>query len=129
MGNNQYGQLGDGTSINSLTPVSVESYNVSKVFAGGNASFYIKTDGSVWAMGDNQYGQLGDSTNWSRNRPVRIFSSLDNISSVAAGMNHNFFITTNGAVYAVGLNDKSQLGDQTITNSSSVALPLSLIHI
>ena len=124
MGNNQYGQLGDGTSINSLTPVSVESYNVSKVFAGGNASFYIKTDGSVWAMGDNQYGQLGDSTNWSRNRPVRIFSSLDNISSVAAGMNHNFFITTNGAVYAVGLNDKSQLGDQTITNSSSVALPL-----
>jgi alpha-tubulin suppressor-like RCC1 family protein len=48
---------------------------VDKVFAGGNASFYIKTDGSVWAMGDNQYGQLGDSTNWNRNRPIRIFSA------------------------------------------------------
>jgi alpha-tubulin suppressor-like RCC1 family protein len=123
-GDNTYGQLGNGTNDNSNIPILVEASGVSKVFAGGNASFYIKNDGSVWAMGDNQYGQLGDSTNWNRNRPVRIFSSLDNISSVAAGMNHNFFITNSGAVYAVGLNDKSQLGDQTTTNSSNVVMPL-----
>ena len=69
----------------------VEASGVDKVFGGGNASFYIKSDGSVWAMGDNQYGQLGDSTNWNRNRAVRIFSANENIGSIAGGANHNFF--------------------------------------
>jgi alpha-tubulin suppressor-like RCC1 family protein len=123
-GDNTYGQLGYGSVLESLSPVLVEASGVDKVFAGGNASFYIKTDGSVWAMGDNQYGQLGDSTNWNRNRPIRIFSASENISSVAAGMNHNFFITEAGNVYAVGLNDESQLGDETTTYRNSGVSPL-----
>jgi hypothetical protein len=109
-GDNTYGQLGDGSEVESSSPVQVEAMGVDKVFAGGNASFYIKTDGSVWAMGDNQYGQLGDSTNWNRNRPIRIFSKSAKIETVAAGLNHNFFLNENGTMEGVGWNDKSQLG-------------------
>jgi alpha-tubulin suppressor-like RCC1 family protein len=52
--------------------VQIIASNVVAVAAGGYSSYFIKSDGSLWAMGYNLYGQLGDGTVTSRRTPVQI---------------------------------------------------------
>ncbi|MCF6152288.1 MAG: RCC1 repeat-containing protein, partial [Candidatus Kuenenia stuttgartiensis] len=60
-GSNSYGQLGDGTTINRLTPVQVSGLTDAIAIAGGDYhTIALKSDNTVWAWGSNSYGQLGD---------------------------------------------------------------------
>ncbi len=75
-GNNLFGQLGDGTNVNSNVPVQVSSstgLTEAKAINGGALAFHalaIAPDGKVWAWGENNAGQLGDGTNVNSNVPV-----------------------------------------------------------
>src|SRR5690242_1866119 len=66
MGDNYYGQLGDGTTPeeNDYTnlPEQIVASNVMAIAAGAEHSLFLKSDGSLWVMGYNYYGQLGDGT-------------------------------------------------------------------
>jgi alpha-tubulin suppressor-like RCC1 family protein len=70
-GDNDLGQLGDGTSATRYSPVQVMS-NVQSAAAGGRFSLILKCDGTLWACGYNYFGQLGDGTTTDRYAPVRI---------------------------------------------------------
>jgi alpha-tubulin suppressor-like RCC1 family protein len=72
MGNNHYGQLGNGSYNNTNRPVQIMASGVTAIAAGYGHSLFIKSDGSLWGMGDNLNGQLGDSTYNSTNLPVQI---------------------------------------------------------
>jgi alpha-tubulin suppressor-like RCC1 family protein len=66
-GNNQSGQLGDGTApTDHATPVRVKGLGpgsgVRAVVAGGSHALAITGDSVVWAWGNNSSGQLGDGT-------------------------------------------------------------------
>ncbi len=61
-GNNNRGQLGVGSLVDSHVPVPVAMPNkttVIKVNSGGYASYAIDSTGRLWAWGDNNSGQLG----------------------------------------------------------------------
>ena len=59
-GRNQHGQLGDGTTADSDTPVQVVGLdNVIAIGAGWWHSLAVDQDGVVWAWGSNLTGQLG----------------------------------------------------------------------
>ena len=115
MGNNTYGQLGDGTySPNKpfpgiVTPEEIVASNVTAIAAGGNHSLFLKSDGSLWAMGESFFGELGDGTLNKTNRPEMIVAS--NVTAVATGGYHSLFIKSDGSLWAMGLNNCGQLGD------------------
>jgi alpha-tubulin suppressor-like RCC1 family protein len=75
MGGNDYGQLGDGTTIQRTSPVQIVSSGVTQVATGGYCSLFLKSDGSLWGMGSNGSGQLGDGTTTDRHTPVKIVDS------------------------------------------------------
>ncbi len=120
VGNNSYGQLGDGTTINYLTPVQVAS-GVAQASAGGSHSLFVKTDGSLWAMGWNFYGQLGDGTTIDRSTPVQIASD---VVQVSAGDYHSFFIKTDGSLWAMGWNNMGLFGNGTSGSSRSTPVQI-----
>lgn len=114
-GDNNNGQLGDGTNTDKRTLVKITD-NVSYVSAGGGWYFrdghtmIIKNDGSLWAMGKNVDGQLGDGTNSAKNRPVKV---MDDVSHVSAGRAHTMILKNNGTLWVAGYNYYGQLGDGT----------------
>ena len=65
-GDNTYGQLGNGTTTNSLTPIMVNIDNVMDIAAGDRHSIALKNDGTVWTWGRNNYGEIGDGTGSTR---------------------------------------------------------------
>lgn len=58
-GNNNYGQLGDGTTIGKITPLQVNVLtNVIAIDAGSGNAVALKNDGTVWSWGSNFYGEI-----------------------------------------------------------------------
>src|SRR3990172_6463095 len=54
VGDNAYGQLGDGTTIDKTTAIQVFGLTgISAVEAGTYHSVFLKNDGTVWACGRN----------------------------------------------------------------------------
>ena len=123
-GNNDFGQLGDGSSggdADKLTPVQVSGLSgVVEISAGWYHSLALKDDGTVWAWGYNEFGQLGDGTTDSSDTPVQI-PDLDGVVELVAGGHHSLALMDGGTVRAWGWNDKGQLGDgSTIDRHSPV---------
>jgi probable HAF family extracellular repeat protein len=117
MGDNESGDLGDGTTVGHNTPQQIVSSGVTAVAAGAFQSFFIKSDGSLWAMGNNQFGQLGDGTSTDRAIPVQIVPN--NVTAIAAGFYHSLFLKSDGSLWAMGMNVAGQLGDGTTTGRAS----------
>ena len=70
---NSYGQLGNGTTADSLTPVQVFGLSgIESIDAGGLHSLAVRDDLTLWIWGSNDHGQLGDGTRRSRSVPGQV---------------------------------------------------------
>ena len=86
-GRNVESQLGDGTSVQSITrPKQILAGGVTTIAAGGGHSLLLMSDGSLWVMGYNYYGALGDGTYINANIPKQVVSS--NVIAMAGGSAH-----------------------------------------
>jgi alpha-tubulin suppressor-like RCC1 family protein len=117
-GNNAYGNLGDGTTVNRLT--FVLAIGVSNVvdISSTTHTIAVKSDGNVMAWGRNSFGQLGDGTTTIRYTPVQL-TTIGNVVAIAAGIYHTLFLKDDGTVWASGLNDVGELGDGTTQSRST----------
>ena len=130
-GQNDFGQLGNGTTIDSLTPTDITSKfnlgseeDVLEVYLGANYSMLITTEGRLFTWGINAQGQLGDGTTTTSNIPIDITSSFnlnpnEIFESISAGGNHSSAITSEGRIFMWGYNNLGQLGDGTDTQRNT----------
>ncbi len=114
-GLNANGQLGDGTTVDSSTPVRATNVRAKFLAAGANASYMIDASGVVYAWGDNVYGQLGDGTSTEQRVPVRMAQNGP-YRTISGGYWHACGLAGNGEVHCWGDNRYGQLGDGTWTN-------------
>jgi alpha-tubulin suppressor-like RCC1 family protein len=117
-GDNNYGQLGNGTYNSSDVPVKVLGLTgITKIAKGHYHSLALKDDGTVWAWGGNKYGQLGSWDNNESHVPVRV-PRLTGVTAIASGFYHSLALKDDGTVWAWGYNNVGQLGDGTSDNSN-----------
>ncbi len=117
-GQNDFGQLGDGTTTNRTTPVSVPIEGVHSVSAGREHACALKDDGTVWCWGRGAEGELGNGGTANSGVPVQV-TGITSAIEVTAGRYHTCAILTDSSARCWGLNSSYQLGDTTTTNRSS----------
>ncbi len=117
-GDNSLGELGDGTTTNRLTPVTVSglSSGVTSITAGSMHSCAVTTTGAAKCWGANPYGQLGDGTTIDRFKPVSVSGLTAGIISISAGWGYGCAVTSTGSAKCWGENSFGQLGDGTRTD-------------
>ena len=104
-GENQYGQIGDGTTEAPKEPKEIMS-NVKSVAIGYNFMAAVKNDGSLWMWGDNKHGQLTSAIAGEYSAtPTRI---LEDVDSIDVGLLHVLALKDNGSVWAWGCNRYSR---------------------
>jgi alpha-tubulin suppressor-like RCC1 family protein len=111
-GDNQYGELGNGTTGGqSNIPVTVPNLcDVGSVAGGIAHNVALKSDGTVWAWGHNTDGQIGDGTLSMRNSPVQVLG-LPLITRISARGYGTMALSQDGHVYTWGRNNVGEAGN------------------
>ncbi len=126
-GDNQWGQLGDGTDVNRPAPVQVltPGSSVVSIAAGEDFAYALKQDGSVWAWGYNSAGpegpylsigplgpitvDPGGTPHYYVRSPFQLLSARSGIVEIGAGGNFAIARKADGSVWGWGHNDFGQL--------------------
>ncbi|MCV6636308.1 choice-of-anchor D domain-containing protein [Candidatus Albibeggiatoa sp. nov. NOAA] len=135
-GNNGNGQLGNGTTTHSSTPVDVTglSSGVTALGVGQNNSCAVH-NGGVKCWGNNYGGKLGDGTIATRYTPVDVenLGGGSGVIAVSAGIFHSCALLDTGEVKCWGaIYGHTYLGDGSTTGSKTpvdVNLGISAIAI
>jgi alpha-tubulin suppressor-like RCC1 family protein len=125
-GLNNLGQLGNGTTTSSTTPVQVKlpaTVKVTAVRAGCFHSLALTSTGTVYAWGGNGNGQLGNGTTTDSDVPVPVPTGTA-VKAISAGEGHSLAVTTSGNLLAWGFGAAGQLGDGTADQHTPTPVPL-----
>lgn len=103
-GQNDAGQLGDGTNTPSATPVGVTGLGsgVIAIDGDGSRTCALTAAGGVKCWGRNDEGQIGDGTRLDRNAPVDAAGLASGVIGIATGPDHACATKSDGALLCWG---------------------------
>lgn len=109
-GENAYGQLGTGNTVQSDVPVqALTDAGIIKLASGREFVLALDEESNLWAWGNNDYGSLGDGS-YSHSYEPQIVPGLSSATAVAAGYYHAIALMADSSLMAWGRNDDGQLG-------------------
>lgn len=119
-GDNTSGQLGIGTTTDSLTPVKISGLsNIVAVSAHQRVNLALDASDRVWAWGRGARGSLGDGTTDDHITPF-IVPGLPPIKEIRAGQVVSVAVArADGAAWAWGNNEFGQFGDSSYARELS----------
>jgi alpha-tubulin suppressor-like RCC1 family protein len=118
-GDGSSGQLGNGTTRSSGTPVAVLGLTTAQEIAVGRSFACARlTGGTAQCWGDNFAGKLGRGASTGSGSVPAPVSGLTNASQVVAGNDHACARLASGSVVCWGSNSSGQLGNGTTTDSN-----------
>ncbi|KAH7671086.1 Regulator of chromosome condensation 1/beta-lactamase-inhibitor protein II [Dioscorea alata] len=113
-GRNQNGQLGLGTTEDSLVPQKIQSFQgipVKMIAAGAEHTAAVTEDGELYGWGWGQYGNLGLGDRNDRLIPEKVSSVGERkMVLVACGWRHTITVSSSGGLYTYGWSKYGQLG-------------------
>lgn len=122
-GSNQYGQIGDGTTITRTAPTNVSlPFGVTALAGNRGQSCAVTSAGAVKCWGGNDNGQLGDGSKIQRNSPVDVSGLGAVVARVSAGFGHSCALTSSGGIKCWGadvspFSNNGELGNGANTGS------------
>jgi alpha-tubulin suppressor-like RCC1 family protein len=128
-GENEDGQLGDGTTILKNAPVDVLGLGgaVDAVSAGYNHTCTVTSGGRIQCWGNNAFGQLGDGTQTSRNTAMEV--SLPGLAAAVSAGNYHTCGATEHSVYCWGIVDYQLLEGEDVFYITPKPYPIDVSNI
>ncbi len=109
-GLNNYGQLGNGTTTNATTPISVSTLTSGVTAISGGREFTCAVvSGAAKCWGLNSSGQIGDGTTTNRLTPTQSSGLTSGITAITTGGFHTCVITSGGGLKCWGTTSWSTL--------------------
>ncbi|KAL5216556.1 hypothetical protein ABZP36_007957 [Zizania latifolia] len=113
-GRNQNGQLGLGTTEDSLLPQKIQAFEgvcVKMIAAGAEHTAAVTEDGDLYGWGWGRYGNLGLGDRNDRLVPEKVSAvEGEKMVLVACGWRHTITISSSGSLYTYGWSKYGQLG-------------------
>ncbi|MBA0749221.1 hypothetical protein Gogos_003170, partial [Gossypium gossypioides] len=113
-GRNQNGQLGLGSTEDSLVPQKIQAFqgiSIKMVAAGAEHTAAVSEEGALYGWGWGRYGNLGLGDRNDRLVPEKV-STLngEKMNMVACGWRHTISVSDTGRLYTYGWSKYGQLG-------------------
>lgn len=111
-GNNELGQIGDGTTQSRPNPTAVSgAYRWKRITAGSSHVCGITLIGEAYCWGNRFRGKLGDGElSGFSSVPVKVPANVTFVR-ISAGVGSTCAISEGGSAYCWGVNDFGRLGD------------------
>jgi alpha-tubulin suppressor-like RCC1 family protein len=122
-GDNQFGQVGDGTTEDRFRPVTVvASGSFAQISAGGAHTCALDIQGRASCWGRNDHGQLGRASAEVDRVPRPVETEVQFLS-ISAGTSHTCGVSLQAIAYCWGENAAGQLG---VGSASDASVPIAV---
>jgi hypothetical protein len=124
-GNNHFGELGNGKTIDSATPIAAQGIaNAKAVTTGGFTTCALILGGKVKCWGDNSHGKLGAGPHYPSmsSLPISV-SGIAHAVAVSSGADHSCALLAGGTVRCWGRNNSGDIGSSKSYSAIPVTVP------
>src|SRR5213594_870733 len=118
-GRGEEGRLGDGSTANSSTPVTVSGVAPAVIAPGAEHSCAVLRDGTMRCWGDNNFGQLGNGSPQGSfsTTPSGPVTGITTAIGASSGAEHTCALLQDGSLRCWGRNVDGRIGNGTTTDA------------